>query len=511
MESKPEFAFGKARSPERVKLPGAVPGPFEHRGVVEGFYGPPFSHADRLWLLERMGRWGMNRYVHAPKDDPLHRAQWRTPYPAESLTGFAELIERGGKSGVDVGFAISPGLSIEYSSADDVAALTRKLWGFRELGARFFGLFLDDVPSRLVHAPDVRAFPSLGAAHAAVGRAVAEALGDGTTVWLVPTDYLGTEATGYLEELAAGLPREVEIGWTGRTVVSPEIRREEARHRARTVGRRLLVWDNYPVADGPMRNMLHLGPLLGRDPELATHVSGFLMNPMQNAHASAVALHTAATYLRDPVAYDPETAWRAAVEDIGTGAPEAFSAFAAGHRYSALAPDQRDPELESAWRALASDLARGEPGGETRDAVADLLEVRAAAAAALRRHLSDSDLRREIEPWIESHGVETRRMQAALKAVSGIASAPDRLSRALAFFAFEGQLTRIPLPSPASYGPRRVLYPQLVSMRDDDAGLGADVALHRDRNLADEMVAAVEAWALARLEVAPSEGGPGPR
>ena len=43
---------------------------FEHRGVVEGFYGEPFRHADRLWLIERLGDWGMNRYVYAPKDDP---------------------------------------------------------------------------------------------------------------------------------------------------------------------------------------------------------------------------------------------------------------------------------------------------------------------------------------------------------------------------------------------------------------------------------------------------------
>ena len=62
---------------------------FVHRGVIEGFYGPPWSHADRLWLVERIGSWGMNRYVYAPKDDPLHRAEWRTPYSAERLDEFA--------------------------------------------------------------------------------------------------------------------------------------------------------------------------------------------------------------------------------------------------------------------------------------------------------------------------------------------------------------------------------------------------------------------------------------
>ena len=88
---------------------------FVHRGIIEGFYGPPYSHADRLWLIERLGAWGMNRYVYAPKDDPLHRAQWRAPYAAAVLREFAELIERGRAVGVEVGFAVSPGLTIEYA------------------------------------------------------------------------------------------------------------------------------------------------------------------------------------------------------------------------------------------------------------------------------------------------------------------------------------------------------------------------------------------------------------
>ena len=88
--------------------------PFAHRGIVEGFYGTPWSHDDRMWWVDRLGDWGMNRYVHAPKDDPYHRDRWREPYPAQAQREFRELIERGRQRGVDVGFAFSPGLSIEY-------------------------------------------------------------------------------------------------------------------------------------------------------------------------------------------------------------------------------------------------------------------------------------------------------------------------------------------------------------------------------------------------------------
>ena len=35
----------------------------------------------------------MDAYVYAPKDDPKHRATWRTPYDADELAGFATLVE----------------------------------------------------------------------------------------------------------------------------------------------------------------------------------------------------------------------------------------------------------------------------------------------------------------------------------------------------------------------------------------------------------------------------------
>ena len=111
--------------------------PFEHRGVVEGFYGPAFDPIDRLWLVEAMGRWGMNRYLHAPKDDPRHRERWREPYPSDDLAHFRQLVECGERGGVSVGFAISPGLSIRYSSSQDIAQLVEKLRAFQDLGVRF--------------------------------------------------------------------------------------------------------------------------------------------------------------------------------------------------------------------------------------------------------------------------------------------------------------------------------------------------------------------------------------
>jgi hyaluronoglucosaminidase len=460
--------------------------------VVEGFYGPPYTHEDRLWLIERIGAWGMNRYVYAPKDDPLHRSRWREPYPEPSMRAFAELVARGEKAGVAVGFAVSPGLSIRYSHAEDRRALVAKLRAFAEIGARFFSLALDDVPTRLVHPEDAAAFGTLAEAHVALAHACAEGLTREATLWLVPTDYLGAEPTEYLEELGAKLDGAIEVGWTGRTVISPEVRLEEAEARARTLGRRLLLWDNVPVSDGPMRAMLHLGPYRGRDPRLATCVSGVLLNPMQRARASGVALRTAAAFLADPAHYRAEAAWLDALRELGDGAEQAFALFARAHRFSPLWPHDRDGELEDAFATLASSLEAGEDLLPYVSELARRVEARSTAAARVREGLRDRALCAELEPWLAAHATETRRLAAAVDALRGLLRASEPMDRLRAFMTLEIRLAREPLPIEASYGPRRVLYPQLASLRDDAARLGEDLSLVRDQNLVDEIIEFVE-------------------
>ena len=468
---------------------------------MEGFYGPPFSHADRLWMIERLGRWGMNRFVYAPKNDPLHRDRWREPYPEAQRREFAALVAHGEKHGVGVTFALSPGLSIRYSSDEDVARLAEKFRSFVALGGRSLALLLDDVPSHLVHEEDRRAFRSLGEAHTVLANRMQDALGPSIAWWLCPTDYLGTRASEYLETLGVGLDPATEVGWTGRTVCSPEIRRAEAAVRAAALRRRLLVWDNVPVSDGPMRFMLHLGPYGRRDPDLAEAVSGVLLNPMQHAHASAVALHSAAAYLSDPERYDPERAWAEALAEIGEGAARAFALFAEAHRFSPIWPEHRDRALEAGLEALRACVDDG-------DASATLSELRAlcaerlAVAETLREQLADRALAQEIEPWIEAHRIETQRIGWALDAIAGLHADATPAAKITALFALQLRLGSETQPRHTSYGPRRVLYPQLSSMFEDAMGLGADPALVRGRCLADEFVGLAEDLALEKLTAA---------
>lgn len=53
------------------------------RGTIEGFYGSPWTHAERLDQFAFYGAVKANTYIYAPKDDPYHRDRWREPYPPD--------------------------------------------------------------------------------------------------------------------------------------------------------------------------------------------------------------------------------------------------------------------------------------------------------------------------------------------------------------------------------------------------------------------------------------------
>ena len=269
------------------------------RGIIEGFYGPPWSWDDRRHLSETLWAAGMDTYIYAPKDDPLHRERWREPYDDNFLDALGQLAAPGG---LRVGYAISPGLSIDASNRGDRAALLAKISQATAAGVTLVALCMDDLPPA----------PGLGALHGDLTAWLDDALGDDVDLVMVPTHYTGCVRTPYLDELDARVPADVLIGWTGRLVVNSQISAEEAVAWSQAVGgRRPLLWDNTPVNDALMASRLRAGPLRGRDPGLVPLIGGYLANPRVQAAASLPALLSAAAWLRDD---DPYEAW---VEAVG--------------------------------------------------------------------------------------------------------------------------------------------------------------------------------------------------
>ncbi len=263
-------------------------------GVIEGFYGPPWTHNERLACIDFLGAQGMNTYVWAAKQEPRHRDEWNSPFTDEECTQFAELSTR--HVGVQLSVALTPGSGATHVEVID------KLRPAVDAGATSLTLCVDDLPVL-----------DAGAEHREIAHAVLDAFS--LPVWVVPTHYAGTSSSPYLQSLCDGLSADVELMWTGVDVVNDVITAEHARARkAATRNRAPLLWDNTPVNDGLMREALHLGPFTGRDDELRDICSGILLNPMEFMVASLPTLESAAAWVRGDNSLE---AWNCAVDRDG--------------------------------------------------------------------------------------------------------------------------------------------------------------------------------------------------
>ncbi len=287
---------------------------FDTIGVVEGFYGTPWSHDARLDIIRFLGEVGMDSYIYAPKDDPLHRQRWRDLYEGSDLERFQELVEVSEESGVNLVYAISPGLSIKYSSDEDYIALREKLFSMSILGVKQFALFLDDVPELLQHPEDIETFSSLAEAHVAlINRLYTDLKSIDASLIVCPTTY--TTAWGskdYIQVLGAGVNEEIPLFWTGDDVAIGEITSQQAADWGQLLGRKPWIWDNFPVNDFEQWRPI-LGPIVGRSVDLSSESNALFANPMDKPYLSMISLYTVAKYAGNPYGYDPDQSWQDAL------------------------------------------------------------------------------------------------------------------------------------------------------------------------------------------------------
>jgi hyaluronoglucosaminidase len=400
------------------------------RGVVEGFYGSPWTEAERLDQLAFYGQTKLNTYVYAPKDDPYHRERWREPYPADALAGLRRLIDTARAHHVRFTFAVSPGVSICYSDPADVAALEAKLAALHAEGVLDFAIALDDIDHERWHCDGDQARygpPSAGAA----GQAHADLLNNlqrgfvarhpGTRpLVLVPTEYQGLDDSPYRQATRERLDPVVEVMWTGRHVVPAEVTSAEATQAAERFGRRLLLWDNYPVNDYPRTaGRLLLAPYARRSTDLDQHLTGVIANPMNQAAASKVALVGVADFTWHTPAYDPARAHRAAARHLARGGagpaatadPAVVEALLAFFDVQNLVPTSaRSPDLlgQPQAPALAArlDTFRSRwSSGDRAGAVAELqpyAELLAAAPERIRSGVGDAAFVADCQPWLDA-------------------------------------------------------------------------------------------------------------
>lgn len=381
---------------------GPVGPAFAVRGIIEGFYGPPWPRDARLDMVAFAARNRFTTLLHAPKDDPYLRRDWRTPHGGEERDRLAELAACCHDHGITLMVGISPGLSMSYASAEDRELLHAKALALVELGVGHVALLLDDIPDQLQHPADVAAFGDLAAAHAATANALHDALRPtGVPLAVCPTQYWGAGDEAHISRLGDELDPRVDLLWTGRAICSPAITAAEAATFARATHRPPLYWDNYPVNDLAMRWELHVGPYRNRDPLLDRFAVGVLANAMEHPEASKIALATIGDYLWDPAGYDPDASWEAAIARVAGPADAAAVALVADALRASCLSEPDPVVLTAELQRWSFAVAQGDGDQAAQRLLAVAEAMRRAADHLLADDGGNPRLRRELRPWVE--------------------------------------------------------------------------------------------------------------
>lgn len=388
--------------------------PFAVRGVIEGFYGTPWSHEQRLNMIGFIAKRGLNTFVYAPKDDPLMRHEWRTMYSGDELERLSELIHACQRSGIDFMYCLSPGLSIEYSNSNDRDLLVAKFESIAALGVEDFGLLLDDIPTELQHPSDRAVYTDLVTAHIDLANDVAARSRRSGRFILCPTQYCGRGDEDYISRLGRCLDSGIDLFWTGRAICSATLDLADAEIFALATGRPPIYWDNYPVNDVAMTFELHVGPYRGRDPRLAESCEGIIANGMDLFESSKIAFATIADYLASPQTYEPETSWELAIRDIAGADAVSYSLFADNVRSSCLT-EYDSPQLQQAIESFTFESSYGNPVGAANGLSALANEMASAANHLLRGKVANPQLIAEARPWISAFELGAHALQKVVE------------------------------------------------------------------------------------------------
>lgn len=366
------------------------------RGIIEGFYGNPWSHDERIAMFDFMGRHKMNEYTYGPKNDPYHRGQWANPYPAAEGKLISELAEAAHRNKVKFVWAMHPGNSI---GEGNYQAAINKFEAMYELGVRDFSLFFDDISGENV------------------GQQVAylkyltdnfvKKHSDVNALSVCPTAYNtafgGAGLYNYMSTMAQ-LDPDIKIMWTGRSVVDM-LHVDNLKSFTDMAGRKPYIWLNYPVNDYGGGSIL-MGPVTGLDPAIKDHVSAFCSNPMEYAEGSKVALFSLADFAWNPEAFNPTESWEKSLEELMPDAVDAFRTFCLSHvDYFNSSHGYRRADETPEFQALNAEL--GAMTAENAPKYREYFQKQLSAAQTLEA--INSPMATELSAWILNFRLQAER------------------------------------------------------------------------------------------------------
>ena len=297
----------------------------KYRGVVEGFYGTPWSHEVRISLIDFYGQNKMNTYLYGPKDDPYHSCpNWRLPYPEDEARNIGELVKACERNRVDFVWAIHPGQDIKWNE-EDYGNLLNKFNLMYDLGVRSFAIFFDDISGEGTNP--TRQAELLNR----LNSEFVKVKGDVRPLIVCPTDYSRLWANpgpnGNLSIYGKILDPSIEVFWTGDYVCS-DLTEETMEWVNTRIKRPAFYWWNFPVTDYA-RHIIMQGPAYGLDKSLTgDDLCGIVSNPMEHGEASKIALYGVADYSWNIAGYNPLDNWERGLAELVPDATDAYRTFA---------------------------------------------------------------------------------------------------------------------------------------------------------------------------------------
>jgi len=261
-------------------------------GVVEGFYGKTYSFYERCDLIKFLSDLKLNTYVYGPKSDPYHREEYYKLYPPAQIKEFETLNNLAQEYRIRFNYALSPGPEPEIKS------ILKKIKSMMKIGIENYSIFYDDIKIKLDKKSALKQAESANIVYEIIKEKFANPV-----LFFCPTQYCGFEKTEYILTIVKTLNKNIEIFWTGKSVVSKKITEKDVDLITGLLGRQPLIWDNI-FANDYIPGIILRFPYRKREPGIIKKVRGILLNPMNQYLKSKPLIHSASIFFRKPYNYD---------------------------------------------------------------------------------------------------------------------------------------------------------------------------------------------------------------
>ncbi|MGL5379267.1 beta-N-acetylglucosaminidase domain-containing protein [Clostridium sp.] len=374
------------------------------RGFIEGFYGYPWSHEDRMSLMADTSEYKMNTYIYAPKDDPYHRSNWKELYPEDKAKEIAELAKVGTENNFNFCWTIHPGATLQFTD-EDYNAILNKFEQLYSLGVRQFGVLFDDTDDWTNGGKQAEWINR-------INNDFVKAKGDVAPMVVVSARYnsaWGPNINRYFKPFMETLDKDVEVMWTGHATMS-NVSRDvfEWPKTATGVDKDVAVWWNYPVNDY-CDNRVLMAPMHNLSTDL-DNVTGFFSNPMNQAEASKVALYSIADYTWNTDSFEYMQSWETSIEKLVPEVSEEFKRFASNTCYLKDDGGASGPfEFDESWYlaekidALNAALDNDESAIEIAKDLMNEFKLIIQDRETIINNLDNEKLLKEIEPFLGAY------------------------------------------------------------------------------------------------------------